>query len=129
MEEERVCHSCNKVLRGRMDKKFCDDYCRNMHNNQRNSERSRLIRNINNILRRNRRLLEAMLDGEPDAARTPRLSLQEKGFDFRYHTHLQDLQNGATYFFCYEYGYMLLEEGWLLLVKRNGGHMSGAGQD
>jgi hypothetical protein len=34
METEiKKCLACNKTLRGRADKKFCDDYCRSNYNN------------------------------------------------------------------------------------------------
>jgi hypothetical protein len=45
---------------GRADKKFCNDLCRNNYNNQLNSNSYNLVRNINNILRRNRRIIEEL---------------------------------------------------------------------
>ena len=57
MPEERACLDCGAVLRGRSDKKFCDDQCRNNYNNQLNSESYNLVRNINNKLKRNRRVM------------------------------------------------------------------------
>ena len=32
--DSKVCLACGKPLKGRIDKKFCDDYCRNNYNNQ-----------------------------------------------------------------------------------------------
>lgn len=32
--ETATCLNCDKTLKGRTDKKFCDDYCRNSYNNQ-----------------------------------------------------------------------------------------------
>ena len=32
-EKNKKCLSCGKLLKGRVDKKFCDDYCRNNYNN------------------------------------------------------------------------------------------------
>lgn len=45
--------------------------------------------------------------------------LIEKGFQFKYHTHNYSAKNGNTYFYCYEYGYLQLENNRLLIVKRN----------
>ncbi|RYF12576.1 MAG: DUF2116 family Zn-ribbon domain-containing protein, partial [Flavobacteriales bacterium] len=34
----RFCLDCNTEIKGRADKKFCDDQCRNNYNNRRKSE-------------------------------------------------------------------------------------------
>jgi hypothetical protein len=60
----RKCLSCDKTLNGRADKKFCNDYCRNAYNNQLKSANSPVVRNINNVLIKNRRILQAMLGEE-----------------------------------------------------------------
>ena len=60
----KKCLYCDKTLNGRADKKFCNDYCRNAYNNQLKSANSPIIRNINNALVKNRRILEAMLGEE-----------------------------------------------------------------
>jgi hypothetical protein len=115
---ERLCLSCQKVLKGRLDKKFCDDYCRNAYNNLQNSDRNNFVRNINNALRKNRRILEAIIPDSDGTTKITRQKLQEKGFDFKYLTHQYQNQKGNVYNFCYEYGYLPLEGDWLLLVKR-----------
>lgn len=116
--QERNCLDCRKPLRGRIDKKFCDDYCRNNYNNRQNSDQTNFVRNVNNILRKNRRiLLEALGDSE-ETIKIKREKLLEKGFQFTYHTHTYLTQKQQTYFFCYEYGYLPLDTEWLLLVKR-----------
>jgi hypothetical protein len=42
------CLACDKPLKGRTDKKFCDDYCRNNYNNQLKAAKNNVVRNINN---------------------------------------------------------------------------------
>ncbi len=116
MNEERVCLDCGTVLHGRADKKFCNDLCRNNYNNQLNSSSYNLVRNINNILRRNRRILEEL--NPSGKTKTTGKKLAAKGFDFEYHTRSYQTQNGKTYQFCYEYGYLPLEGDEVLLVKR-----------
>ncbi|MFN9582494.1 MAG: hypothetical protein ACK566_07500, partial [Bacteroidota bacterium] len=44
--------------------------------------------------------------------------LAERGFNFTYFTHLYTTTQGATYFFCYEYGYLKLEGDYYMVVKR-----------
>jgi hypothetical protein len=76
------------------------------------------IRNVNNALGKNRRILESLLPEGEATAKTNRDKLIEKGFQFKYHTHLYNTKKGDTYFYCYEYGYLQLENNWYLIVKR-----------
>ena len=114
----KTCQECNKVLRGRADRKFCDDLCRNSYNNKLNSDSNAFVRNVNNVLRRNRRVLEEVLPVGEELVKLPKSKLIEKGFSFKYFTHTYTNKKGNVYFFCYEYGYLLLEADWLLIVKR-----------
>lgn len=114
---KRECLACGKVIHGRADKKFCNDYCRNAHNNHLKAATSPLVRNINNALLKNRRILEAAL-GEEELQKLPKEKLLQQGFQFKFITHTYTNKKGNVYFFCYEYGYLPLENGWLLLVKR-----------
>jgi hypothetical protein len=116
MNPERNCLDCGEPLHGRADKKFCNDLCRNNYNNQLNSNSYNLVRNVNNILRRNRRVLEEL--NPTGKTKTTRKKLAAKGFDFDYITSLYQTKTGSTYMFCYEYGYLLLDGDEVLLVKR-----------
>jgi hypothetical protein len=116
-DTKRECLACGKVLHGRADKKFCNDYCRNAYNNNLKSANSPLIRNINNALMKNRRILEAVL-GEEEMQKVPKEKLLAQGFQFKFITHTYINKKGNTYFFCYEFGYLPLENEWLLVVKR-----------
>ena len=115
---EKKCLECGKSLKGRTDKKFCDDFCRNSYNNKLNSDSNTYVRNINNILRKNRRLLEDALPASEEMSKLPRQKLLDKGFQFKYFTHTYANKKGNTYYFCYEYGYLPLEGDWVLIVKR-----------
>ena len=112
------CLTCNKPLKGRTDKKFCDDYCRNTYNNQLKAASINLVRNINNALGKNRRILESLFKNEEDIAKAPKDKLLQKGFQFKYITHTYMNKRGNVYFFCYDMGYLPLENDWYLLVKR-----------
>jgi len=115
--ETASCLNCNKRLKGRTDKKFCDDYCRNSYNNQLKASKNNLVRNINNALGKNRRILESFFKPKEDKVNIPKEKLLEKGFQFKYITHSYTTQKGHVYFFCYDLGYMPLENDWYLLVK------------
>lgn len=114
--EDRLCPECGTPIRGRVDKKFCSDLCRNSFNNKVNSDSNNYVRNINNALRKNRRILEENLQGEKTTV--PKHKLTSKGFDFNFHTNVVVTKNNHTYIFCYEYGYLPLEKDLILIVKR-----------
>ena len=114
----KSCLACNKPVRGRTDKKFCDDYCRNTFNNQLNADCNNLIRNINNALRKNRRILEELMHPEDQAIKVSLEKLICHGFQFRYQTHTYTNKKGSSYHFCYEYGYLPIENNCFLIVKK-----------
>ena len=116
--ETKTCLNCGKPLRGRADKRFCDDYCRNSYNNQLKSASNNLVRNINNALGKNRRILESLLAEGGETAKANKEKLQRLGFQFKYFTHTYVTKTGKTYLYCYDYGYLPLENDWFLIVKR-----------
>ncbi|MFB2119501.1 hypothetical protein [Parapedobacter sp. 2B3] len=113
---ERKCLDCGELLIGRADKKFCDDNCRANYNNRRNSEESGYLRKVNNILKRNRKILE-MLNPRGEG-KVKWQTLINEGFNFNYITDMNETNEGAQYRFCYEYGYVLLDTDEVLLVRR-----------
>ncbi|MEP6711637.1 MAG: hypothetical protein ABJA37_04430 [Ferruginibacter sp.] len=113
-----LCLACNKPIKGRTDKKFCDDYCRNNFNNQLKSGTTNLVRNINNALGKNRRILESIIPAGEETFKTNKEKLLQKGFQFKYITHSYTNKKGDVYFFCYDYGYLPTGNDWYLLVKR-----------
>ena len=118
--ETRNCFACGRALRGRADKKFCDDNCRNNYNNQQKAKGnySSFVRNINNTLVKNRKILESLLPDSEEMAKANKDKLQRLGFQFKYLTHLYTTKTGKTYYFCYDYGYLPLENDWYLIVRR-----------
>lgn len=111
------CLECGEKIVGRADKKFCSDLCRNAYNNRLNADSNNLVRNINNALRKNRRILETHCPD--DKAKVSKNTLVREGFDFGYHTSVRQTQKGAVYYFVYEYGYLALENDNYLIVKDN----------
>jgi len=114
----KTCLTCNRVLRGRTDKKYCDDQCRNAYNNQFKSEKSDYVRNINNWLLKNRRILEQLMSSTEEIIIVSKEKLECRGFLFRYHTDTYTNKKGNTYFYCYEYGWLPLDNDRFLIVKR-----------
>lgn len=116
---ERLCLTCQKKVIGRADKKFCDDYCRNTFNNQLRSKTNNYIRQVNNALLKNRRILESLFTGNGERVEIHENRLYSMGFRFQYHTHFQVTEKGQKYLFCYEFGYSGPENGWYLLIREN----------
>jgi hypothetical protein len=103
--QQRKCLSCERILQGRQDKKFCDDYCRSAFNNKKYVSDRGLIRRVNYLLLKNRRILEYFLKGRHSTATIMRKSLSAKGFQFDFFTHTYHTVDGKTYFCCYDHAY------------------------
>lgn len=113
----RVCLNCGGELVGRVDKKFCDDQCRTTYNNQFKVTPD-VVKEINNILKKNRQILEQLTPTAEGKIKLHEKRLLDKGFNFSYFTHNYITKTGTAYFFCYEYGYLKLENQFYMLVKR-----------
>jgi len=118
--DQRLCMTCKKNVKGRTDKKFCNETCRNSFYNQLNAGTNNLVRNINHALGKNRRILESFFTGEDKIITASASQLLQKGFLFKYFTHQYTNKKGSTYYFCYDYGYLLLHNKYLLVKGREG---------
>ena len=112
----KTCLECSDKIVGREDKKFCSDGCRNAYNNQINKDSTNFMRNVNNKLRKNYRILTALnVDGK---SKTTRAKLLSKGFDFEFFTNILHTKTGNTYHFLYDQGYLALDNDYFMLVKK-----------
>ena len=110
-----TCLNCGKELIGRADKKFCHQQCRNDYNNLINGKTNFYIRKVNNILKRNRNILESLTPKDKSIKVTQK-DLAKEGFSFEYFTNTYTTKANKTYYFCYEYGYLKLDDGFFALV-------------
>ncbi len=111
------CLSCGEKIIGRSDKKFCSDGCRNSYNNELNKDATNLVRNTNNALRKNYRiLLKLNFKGKTKTTKTKLLAL---GFRFDLFTSTYITKEGKTYFFVYDQGYLPLDNEFYVLVTKN----------
>jgi len=115
--EIRACLECGEKVTGRIDKKFCSDYCRNSYNNKVNKDSKNLIRNINNRLKKNYKILSDLnISGKTKVSRT---KLYDKGFDFNFFTSIYKTKTGNVYYYVYDQGYLGLENELFLLIKKD----------
>lgn len=115
--ERKHCEYCGKLVYGRSDKKFCDDNCRSSFNNERRVVDSKEMRNIINVLKLNRKILESIVAGGIEKVRVPKEKLIRLGYNFRYHTETNTNWKGDFYTYCFDYGFLQLENNWLLVLR------------
>lgn len=116
---ERKCKVCERIIKGRSDKKFCDTYCRAAYNNEQKGPVNNLMRKVNKALGKNRRILQSLLRENETMKKTTREKLLQSGFQFKYLTHTLNNPKRGIYYFCYEFGYRPLADDLFLIVKRN----------
>lgn len=99
---KKECIECQSSFRGRSDKKFCCGDCRSAYNNRKNRDQNNLMRNINNCLRKNRRILLELCRQQIEKVERHRLA--QKGFRFGYCTHIEKADKKQLHY-CYDIAY------------------------
>lgn len=113
---KKTCPECEEEFAGRADKRFCSDACRNAYNNRQNKDATNYMRNVNNVLRKNRRILLGL--NPHGKSKTDRATLVQQGFRFSYFTNVYETRAGKIYKYCYEQGYLELDDGSIALVRK-----------
>lgn len=113
---KKQCLECSEEFVGRSDKKFCSDYCRNSYNNKVDSDSKNLIRNINNRLKKNHKVLTKL--NNTGKTKIPKSKLIDQGFYFQYFTNIYVTKTGNTYYYIYDQGYLSLDNDFYLLVRK-----------
>ena len=103
IENEPICKQCGKPIKGRLDKRFCDAYCRNAFNNKVKRKDEQNINEVNRTLRRNRKILKTL---SPVGKSTVRKEvLEAMGYNFGIFSTMYRTSKGTIYYLCYEYGF------------------------
>lgn len=116
-EDKRLCPVCGDTIHGRKDKQYCSDQCRVSFHNEQNRDSSKFMKNINNILRKNWRILGKL--NPRGKAKVTKAEMLDEGFKFAYFTNEYITKSGKVYRFCYDRGYIQLEDGIYALVVRH----------
>lgn len=74
------------------------------------------MRNVNNILRKNRKILAKL--NPNDKAKSHKDKMLEAGFNFKYYTNTYTTKDNRIYYYVYDYAYQETGEGWYLIVKK-----------
>ena len=118
--QTRLCKSCGDRIRGRSDKLYCDDRCRNRFHNR---EKKRpvltvLARSIQHQLLKNRMVLHRHLGGA-NCRVVHRDQLLREGFSFNLFTNRCRNKRGVMVVFCYEFGYRVVSQNRLMIVRQS----------
>lgn len=113
---DKKCLECGEPMQGRSDKKFCSDQCRTTYYNRQNADTTNFMRNVNRVLRKNRKILAGL--NPAGKAKVSKGQLLDEGFNFNYFTNVYKTKSGKVYYFCYEQGYLPIENNHFALVIR-----------
>lgn len=104
MKKTKKCLQCQTELRGgRIDRKYCDAQCRATYHNSQRQEQEQGVRQINDILKKNWKILKML---NPTGHSTIRKTfLDEHGYNFNYFTNVYRTSSGRVYYFCYDIGF------------------------
>ncbi|QCX39030.1 hypothetical protein FF125_16065 [Aureibaculum algae] len=109
MKLKKICLSCNKELKGRSDKKFCDQYCKSAYHYKLSQEQApKFFNQVDNQLKLNRKILKEYNKAGKATVRAE--IIIDLGFDPNFFTHYWKNQKGDVYLFVYEYGFLSKKE-------------------
>ena len=114
-ERKTYYENCGKEIKGRSDKRFCDDNCRNTFNHQKKIPDNEIMSPVINILKKNRSVLSSIFNGDGNKILS-KLQLVGMGFNFDYCTDRRVLQ-GVEYYFCFDYGYEISQGGQYAILS------------
>ena len=105
----KKCLNCETELIGRIDKKFCDEYCKSAYNyvKDKNKPKTR-FQTVDDQLRLNRKILKKYNQGGKVTVR--REKLINDGFNPRIFTNYFKTKDDKVYLFCYDYGFLEIED-------------------
>lgn len=109
---------CKVPILGRSDKIFCSPNCKTEYHMRLRKATSRAVVEINKILARNRSILLEIIGKNQVQKKVPRLILDKKKFNFKYHTHLIRNSQGKLFFYCYDIAWMEFSDNEVLIIKK-----------
>ncbi len=122
----KICknENCNKIVKGRVDRIFCSDYCKSdFHASERKKSGKTYFKlKIDAVLKKNRSILAKYNIRSKTTVRKE--VLIEEGFNPRLFTHYWKNSKGDTYLFCYDQGFKEIKDNsrnkFLLVIWQKG---------
>ena len=116
IDKVKVCSFCGKELQGRVDKKYCDDNCRNNHHYVKKHDDVLLIKDINAALVQNWKILK-QLSKNNDKIIVLKQDLVKNNFNFNLITNVYRTRKNEEYRVVYDYAYRCVNEKEVILIK------------
>lgn len=104
----RKCPICQQEVVGRRDKIYCSTTCKSAQQYEQRLEQEDFFYKVDRQLKKNRTILKRHNQAGKTTLRKEVLLLE--GFNPRFFTHYWKNHKGQVYLFCYEYGFLSLQE-------------------
>ena len=117
----RQCEQCGNPLAGRSDKRFCSVKCKNDFYSSQRRETRFATREVDQILHRNREILQTIMGEKRNKMTIARLELTQMGFNFDFITGIYSNKQGKMYHNVYDFAWMAFSTQEILIVRRKGG--------
>ena len=104
----RTCPTCETEIRGRPDKKYCSPECKTASHYELRKKKEKLYFKVDRQLKINRKVLKKYNSNGKTVLR--RDVLHKEGFDPNFFTHFRKTSKGEVYFYCYDFGFLKIQE-------------------
>ena len=115
---QRKCKMCQEPIQGRSDKIFCSVNCKTEYHHKLRRATAVEVVEINKILARNRSILLEILGKNIAQKKVPRLMLDKKKFNYKYHTHIHRNSMGKLFFYVYDFAWMEFSDNEILIIRK-----------
>ena len=112
------CKICNTIVKGRSDKKFCSQRCKNYYHLNLRKVTAIAVKEIDIILHRNRSILLEVVGKNLMQKKIERIVLERKKFNFNYNTHSHINSKNKTLFWVYDFAWMSFSDDEILIVRK-----------
>lgn len=112
-----ICTNCKKGFYGRSDKKFCSLKCKNTMSNSKRKLPVKIIKEVHSRIKENYRILRKYYKGK--SIKVLQSQLISEGFNFQYFTQGYTNPKGEHYRYCYDLGFLILDDDQVLIVRNN----------
>lgn len=112
-----ICKICKSSFRGRKDKVFCSVGCKSSYHLQLKEVTIKATGRIDKILHRNRTILLEILGKKIMQTKVDRALLDQKKFNWHYHTHYHLNIQGKMVYNVYDFSWILFSNQEVLIKK------------
>ncbi len=118
VSKTKTCKSCKRKVIGRADKIFCSLKCKNNYHKILREYTAKFTEKIDKILHRNHSILSEVLTTKKKKILVKRIVLEQKKFQFNYHTHLYVNSKEKTYHYLYNTAWMEFSDNEIMITRQ-----------